>query len=324
MRALHVLLPNDVDDPARPSGGNRYDRRLLAELDRLGWSVQEYQAWGSWPDPKPADLLRLSDLIASLPADGPVLADGLVVSAAPELFLSLAPRLVVLVHRAFGTGAEAVLFEACRAVVTTSRWSAGSVPGRVTAAPPGVDPAPVAPGSPAGLRLLCVAVVAPHKGQDLLMAALAAVPGPGLHCVGALDRDPPYAAQVVAAAPPGRVRFSGPLVGPALETAYAQADLLVLPSRGESYGMVVTEALARGIPVLATAVGGVPEALGRAPDGTVPGMLVPPAVPDLAAALHAWVADPRLRGRLREAALARRARLAGWDATAATVSAVLG
>jgi glycosyltransferase involved in cell wall biosynthesis len=317
------VLPNDVDDPSSPSGGNHYDRRLLSGLGRLGWSVQEYQAWGSWPTPRPADVLRLSDLLASLPEDGPVLVDGLVASAAPELFLSLAPRLVVLVHRAFGTGAEAVLFEACRAVVTTSRWSADSMPGRVTSAPPGVDPAPIASGSPAGLRLLCVAVVAPHKGQDLLMAALAAVPGPGLHVVGSLERDPAYADAVRAAAPPGRVRFAGPLVGPALDAAYAQADLLVLPSRGESYGMVVTEALARGIPVLATAVGGVPEAVGRLPDGRVPGLLVQPTAPALSAALRAWVADPMLRARLRQAALERRAELVGWDATAATVSAVL-
>ncbi len=58
------------------------------------------------------------------------------------------------------------------------------------------------------------------------------------------------------------VRFAGPLTGAELAASYAAADLLVLPSRAETYGMVVTEALARGIPVLATAVDGVPEALG--------------------------------------------------------------
>jgi glycosyltransferase involved in cell wall biosynthesis len=102
------------------------------------------------------------------------------------------------------------------------------------------------------------------------------------------------------------------------------ADLLVLPSRGETYGMVVTEALARGVPVLATAAGGLPEALGRTPAGGVPGLLVPPDdSPALAGALRAWLGDPGLRHTLRAAARARRATLTPWSRTVATVGGVL-
>ena len=76
-----------------------------------------------------------------------------------------------------------------------------------------------------------------------------------------------------------RIHFAGPLVGADLDAAYADADLFVLPSRAETYGMVVTEALARALPVLATDVGGVPEALGRAPRRQPSRPLVPPGDP---------------------------------------------
>ncbi len=121
-----------------------------------------------------------------------------------------------------------------------------------------------------------------------------------------------------------RVRFSGPQVGAELEARYAAADLLVLASYAETYGMVVTEALARGIPVLATAVDGVPEALGRAPDGGLPGLLVPSDDPAaLPAALRRWLTDAELRQRLKIAARDRRAMLEGWQMTTHRLAEVL-
>ena len=98
----------------------------------------------------------------------------------------------------------------------------------------------------------------------------------------------------------------------------------MLATRAESYGMVVTEALAHGLPVLATAAGGLPEALGRLPDGRVPGVLVPPDDADaLAAALRRWLTDDRHRGALRDAAAERRASLDGWGVTTDRVGRVL-
>jgi glycosyltransferase involved in cell wall biosynthesis len=168
-----------------------------------------------------------------------------------------------------------------------------------------------------------VAAVTPRKGQDVLIEALSAVEDLDWHCVcaGSLDRAPAYAGQVRGHA---RVDFPGPLAGTALAHAYAKADLLILPSRAETYGMVVTEALARGIPVLATQVDGVPEALGRAPDGSLPGVLVPPgdAAP-LAAALRDWLTSADLRERLRAAARARRGTLPDWSGTIRRLSEVL-
>jgi glycosyltransferase involved in cell wall biosynthesis len=109
-----------------------------------------------------------------------------------------------------------------------------------------------------------------------------------------------------------------------MASAYADTDLVVLPSRAETYGMVVTEALARAVPVLATDVGGVPEALGLDPEGGRPGLLVPPNDPGaLARALRRWLTDPLLRERLRRSARRRRTTLTGWKETAHSVSAVL-
>jgi glycosyltransferase involved in cell wall biosynthesis len=121
------------------------------------------------------------------------------------------------------------------------------------------------------------------------------------------------------------VSFSGPLTAGELDRVYAGADLLVLPSRNETYGMVVTEALARGLPVIASDVGGVTEAVGHDGDGVRPGLLVAPEDPvALAGALRAWLGDAELRSRLRAAARGRRESLQGWSSTASAVAAVLG
>jgi glycosyltransferase involved in cell wall biosynthesis len=121
-----------------------------------------------------------------------------------------------------------------------------------------------------------------------------------------------------------RVELAGTQTRTELERSYAAADLVVLASRAETYGMVITEALARGLPVVATDVGGVPEALGHGTEGVRPGLLVPPEDPAaLAAALRAWITDAELRRRLRAAARQRRDSLPGWRSTAAVIASVL-
>jgi glycosyltransferase involved in cell wall biosynthesis len=218
-------------------------------------------------------------------------------------------------------------------VVATSEWTRGRLRElygleRVHVAEPGVDAAGVAPRTTAGGRLLCVAALTPQKGHDVLLDALHRVADLSWRCacVGSLDRDPAFAARVRhrARGLGGRVEFAGPRTGRELDRAYAGADLLVLPSHAETYGMVVTEALARGVPVLASDVGGVSEALGHGGDGTRPGLLVAPGDPAaLAAALRRWLGDAGLRARLRRAARERRASLRGWPATSSAVAGVL-
>ncbi len=135
---------------------------------------------------------------------------------------------------------------------------------------------------------------------------------------GSPDRDPGFAGQLRARITrlgyDRRIRLSGVLTGAALSHAYRTADLLVAPSRAETYGMTVTEALAYGVPVIAAAVGGLPEALGFAADGTRPGQLIPPGDPAaLGAALADWLGDEHHRRRLRAAARQRRSTLRGWE-----------
>jgi glycosyltransferase involved in cell wall biosynthesis len=309
---VHVIVPEGIDDPARPSGGNTYDRRVCDGLTALGWLVHEHEI----------------DALERIPDDAVVLLDGLIASPAPDVLVPHAGRLrqVVLMHMPLGDARERAVLEAATAVITTSRWTGrrlselyGLPADRIHVAEPGVDPAPVASGSDGGERLLCVAAVTPHKGHDVLLGALATVADLAwtCTCVGSLDRDPAWAA-AVRGRTNGRVEFAGPRTGSELDRTYAAADLLVLPSHAETYGMVVTEALAHGVPVVATDVGGVSEALG---DG---GLLVPPGDPEvLGSALRRWLADAELRRRLRSAARERRASLRGWPATSAVVAGVL-
>ena len=350
MKTVHVVVPGGIDDPAWPSGGNAYDRRICHGLAALGWDVHEHPVDGEWPWPDAEAQHGLARVIAGLPDGAVVLVDGLIASTAPAVLVPQARRLVlvVLVHLPLGDGPpghevddarsrECAVLAAAAAVVTTSAWARDLLldryslrPHSVAVAEPGVDPAELAPGTADGGQLLCVAAVTPHKGHDVLLAALAAVPELPWRCVfvGTLDRDPDFVdllhRRASEAGIGDRISFAGPRTGNELDRAYGAADVLVVPSLAETYGMVVTEALARGLPVIATAVGGLPDTLGRTADGRRPGLLVAPGdAPALTAGLSSWLRDAELRSNLRLAAQERRGTLSGWHATVDQVARVL-
>ncbi|GGP44610.1 glycosyltransferase family 4 protein [Saccharothrix coeruleofusca] len=339
---VHVVLPAGVDDPDTPSGGNVYDRRVCRGLAALGVAVREAAVAGAWPRPDQRARAELGRVLAEVPDGAVVLLDGLVACGVPDVLLPHADRLrlAVLVHLPLAdeTGlppataaeldaAERRVLRAARAVVATSPSAArglvrrhGLVAQRVRTVAPGVDPAPLAPGTDGASRLLCVASVTPRKGHDLLVQALAEVADRPWTC--AFVGPAPQSAHVarvrglIAEHRLGdRVALVGPLGGEPLDRAYAAADLFVLPSRAETYGMVVAEALARGVPVLASAV---PDALGDA------GPLLPPEdAGALARALRRWFDDAGWRGELRASARRRRAELSTWDETARALAEVL-
>ncbi|MGH8866521.1 MAG: glycosyltransferase family 4 protein [Actinomycetes bacterium] len=363
MTHVHAVVPDGLDDPRRPSGGNVYDRKVLHELECLGWVTHEHPVPGPWGGSRGSPAAArpaLEDVLRRREDRALVLIDSLVVAASPDLVASAGDRLrlVVLVHMPWGyhhpdvAADERAAFSAATCVVTTSRWTRdwlqaeyGLRAAVLHVVEPGVDRAGVAPGTDAGGELLCVGAVIPGKGHDLLLSALAEVSDLRWRClcVGALDVEEDYAAglgqTVRRLGLSDRVRFTGPRVGVDLDRTYAESDVLVLASRSETYGMVVAEALAHGLPVVAAdvggvaealggvveALGGVVEALGRAGgDGCLPGMLVPAESPGaLAAALRRWLADPEHRRRLRRLANRRRLELAGWSDAARAFADIL-
>lgn len=273
-------------------------------------------------------------------------------------------RLAVLVHLPLAdeTGLDAAVaadleareretLRAAQAVIVTSGWAGRDAAARhgldeakVHTVCPGTDPAPLAHGSRGGgegegagggtgggsPRLLCVAAVTPRKGQDLLAEALAQVKDAPWVCefVGALDRDPDFTAHLRRVLDrhglSDRVRLRGPLTGEPLAAAYDAADLFVLASHAETYGMVLTEALARGIPVVATAVGAVPDTVGHTPDGSIPGILVRPGDSGaLAAAIRSWLTESSIHRLVTTTARTRRSGLQGWPEAARRLDQVL-
>jgi glycosyltransferase involved in cell wall biosynthesis len=347
VRDVYVVVPDGIDDPARPSGGNTYDRNLCRELGSHGWSVHERSVTGFRDRPGAASFAALERTLRQIPDDAIVLLDGLIASTAPDVLQAQASRvrLVVLVHMPLGhrppdaiaRGQERAALGAATAIVATSAWTRrrlielyGLPAHRVHVAEPGATAAGPASGTGAGEALLCVGAVTFEKGHDILLEALESISALSWHCtcVGSLDLDPGFFESVRRRSRDGglseRVSFPGPLAGADLDRRYASADLLVHASRAETYGLVVTEALARGLPVIAAEVGGLVEALGEGADGTRPGLLVAPGDPvALAGALSAWLGDAEPRARLRQAAGERRQSLPRWSTTASVVAGVL-
>lgn len=333
---VYFVVPDTIDDPQRVSGGNRYDQRVRDGLRAEGWTVHMLLVTGrgtGWT----------ARALAALPEGALALVDGLLVSREPEALVAHRSRLriVVLAHLVAAPSGDGMLADAdlaalrsARRIVATSAWTRSELleqdaadPHRIVIAHPGVDPAPATTASDTGGRLLCVAAIAPHKGQDLLVRALAGFADrDGWTCtlVGSPTVDPDFVAALTAvidaAGLAGRIRLAGVLDPHALSEAYAEADLVVLPSRSESYGMAVAEALAHGVPVLATGVGGIPEAIAREDAA----MIVPPDDAwALRVVLQQWWASAARRDALKASALEARDAGRRWEDTIAVVASAL-
>jgi glycosyltransferase involved in cell wall biosynthesis len=276
-----------------------------------------------------------------------VVIDGLAYGAMPDVVRREAGRLrlVALVHHPLAdeTGLAASSVEAlaasersaltaARAVIVTSRRTAArlaayDVPAdRIAVVEPGTDPAPLAQGSRGGtVSMLSVATLTPRKGHDVLLAALARLQHRDWHltCAGSADRDADHVsrlrAYIDAAGLASRVTLAGELDGAGLAPLYDRADLFVLPTLYEGYGMVVAEALARGLAVVSSATGAIPELL---VEGS--GLALPPGDVDaLHAALDRLLADPAARAAMAAGARRVRARLPTWEAQSAAMANVI-
>jgi glycosyltransferase involved in cell wall biosynthesis len=163
-------------------------------------------------------------------------------------------------------------------------------------------------------RLLSVATVNPGKGHIALLGALAATGLTKWHltCAGSLTRNPETATAVrrsiVGLGLSKHVSLLGDINEAGLETAHCAADVFVLATRRETYGMAVADALAWGLPVVSTHTGAIPDLVG---DGA--GIVVPVDSQDaLTHALYRVLSDAPLRVRLATGALAAAERLPSW------------
>ncbi len=344
MPPVVFVVPGRLDTR---TGGSIYDHRMVEQLRHRGWAVDVRELDGSFPYPVPAALDEASRVLGALPAGTTVVIDSLALGAMPDIVSREASRLriVALVHLPlaadvsldretalrFDQAERRALGAATLVIVTGTATRSmlaryGVTSERVLVIEPGTDRAPVARGSGGpSVNLLCVATLNPGKGHRTLLTALAAVPERRWHlvCAGSLTRHPDTAAgvraRVAALGLDDHVSFAGDLEGPALAAAYDGADLFVLATVQETYGMAVAEALARGLPVVGTSTGAIPELVGE--DA---GLVVP--VGDsaaLAAALSLAIGDSACRARFAAGARRARNRLPTWEQASAKMADAL-
>jgi len=333
-RTLHFLVPGALTEA---TGGYHYDRRLIEGLRSLGWQVAVRSLDCEFPYPGREALTEADGILSSIATDELVMIDGLALGAMPEVLARHCSRLrlIALVHHplALETGlaphiatqlaeSEQRALRLVRHVIVTSEFTRTTLeryavdPARVSVIEPGTDVVPLANGSKeeGARQLLCVATITPRKGHAVLIEALAGL----LHlawqlvCVGNTQRSPQTVQalrhQIQSAALGERVRILGELDSSALEARFAAADLFVLPTHYEGYGMAVAEALAHGLPVIATRTGAIAHLV--LPDA---GRVVEPGDPNsLRQALSRVLTDSGAYAALAVGARAARARLPRW------------
>ncbi|MCH8551913.1 MAG: glycosyltransferase family 4 protein [Natronospirillum sp.] len=337
--ALYFVFPGRLDTP---TGGYHYDRRLMQELRQLGLKVETVSLSSQFPFPDAQALADARTRLAAVPDGAVVIIDGLAYGVLDALAEAEANRLriIALCHHplALESGldpeqqqrlktSEQRALQAARAVVVTSAHTGAILTtqfsissDRIIVAQPGTDRVPFAPGDGNPLRLLTLASLTRRKAHDVLLDALAPLADLPWQArfVGSGDLDPEWTEQlhqqVKRLGLQPRIEFVGAVDGP--EAEFQQADLFVLPSRYEGYGMVFAEALAAGLPVIAARAGAVPDVV---PESA--GLLVPPDdVEALTAALHSLLTREDLRREFQAGARRAASALPDWADTARQVA----
>lgn len=336
-------IPGDI---ASPTGGYAYDRRVLALLPAYGLPVRHVALPARYPSPTPADLDATRKVLASAPADATLLIDGLAYGAMPEHVINgLGHRIVALVHhplclesglsetrrRELATLERRALAMAAHVIVTsrsTGRIIAAdfAVPAeKISVAEPGTDPAPRSTGTGTPLQLLAVGAVSRRKSYDTLVRALAPLAAFDwrLTIAGAVDRDPGAVADLAGIITDTglseRIVLAGTVVPATLDRFYASADLFLMPSLFEGYGMALAEAMARGLPIVCTSGGAAAETV---PDAAAI-KVAPGDVEALTRALRTAIAERRVRTRLADASWEAGRALPTWNETARRIAAAI-
>ena len=333
---LSLLVPGPLD---QLTGGYLFARRVVDGLRALGRTVTVIELAGRYPDADDVARAAAAAALAGLPAGSAAVIDGLALPAFAGCLAREAQRLRLIgfIHHPLSleTGLSAAdvrhyaALEArlwpllsgvlCPSAHTADAVIAGGVAANhvVVTMPGTAKPAITNKQKSNGpLRLLAVGTITPRKGHRLLVEALADLREFDwrLTCIGSLERDPATAAElrrVIAEENLGdRIALIGECPQELMSSAYLDADIFVLPSYQEGYGMVYAEALAHGLPVIATTAGAIPD--------TVPAtasLLVPPGdVAALRDALRRMFTDANLRSGLAAGAASAAADLPDWPA----------
>jgi glycosyltransferase involved in cell wall biosynthesis len=336
------VIPGDL---SLPTGGYAYDRRVLALAGAHGLDLRQVAVPGSFPMPDETDIAATLAAIAAEPADSVVMVDGLAFGAMPgDAIARIKQDIVALVHhplwleaglpegrRIYLRQTERMALAFAERVIVTSPMTGrivaedfGYPPERIAVAEPGTDRAARARGGDGPPHLLAVGSIVPRKGYPVLIAALADLRDlPWRLTIAGGVRDEVEMArvrQIVEATGLGaRITMAGAVTEGALDALYDSADIFVMPSLFEGYGMVLAEAMARGLPIVCTTGGAAAQ---TAPDAAA--RKVAPGKPDaFRDGLAGLLRDPALRRVMADASWAHGQTLPDWNETTARIAAVL-
>lgn len=339
---FYFVVPGDLKTL---TGGYAWDRELVRALETMGVKARLIRLHSSFPDADHAALADAALRIAAIPDRSVVIIDGLAGGVMDEIISRNCDRLhiISLCHHplAFESGisdalkqkrlqSEKSVLQSSRAIIVTSTATARlletvfEVPSaKITVALPGTSKQAFARCAGEPPVLLTVATLIPRKAHDVLLEALNRIRDLPWQArfVGGTHFDPSWTTRILKLRQSleleKRVVLTGGLED--ISQEYLNADIFVLPSRFEGYGMVFAEALSFGLPIVAAATGAVPDVV-----PTEAGVLIPSDDDEaLAAALQKLLTDREHFAKLRQGAQNSARQLPEWSDTARTVFLLL-
>ena len=334
-------IPGDKD---RRTGGFIYEATVLRVLNDIGCQTTHLELPDSFPDPTDADMAKTLRQLAAVPEKTPIILDGLVFGAIdPAGLAQIKAPVIAMIHHPLGleTGLSperaaflrqneaAALAQAHHTIVPSPETARllvsdfGGEPERITVASPGFPRPNLKRQIQTPPLILSVGLLAPRKGHDVLLDALA------------LIQDLPWQARIVGKTYQEsvtdalrsqrdnlglsqRVDFTGELQEADLTALFNAASIFALATRYEGYGMVLSEAMFYGLPVVTCRAGAVPDTVGDA------AWLVPPDdAPAFASALRQLLSQPDVVQDYANRAQKHAAGLPRWTDTAQTFATVI-